>query len=227
MRSSTARASPLVGSVPFSATYFSINRRSKTAPDAGETTGCSGTAPETTEGRGARKKSGRESVVPRRTGAAPGKQNLPATLPNGKKSMDSGGTKGKLPWAGSVWQAGRWYMQQQALTGANDRHDGRRQWLQRGCCVLQEAARYFWRPKTLPHRTCFREVRLVPQHDCQLAGSVHGKCERQMVRQPATQQVPPADARILAPQGQPTGREAGRGKEDSAVAAQRLRRLHP
>ena len=47
MRSSAASASPFVGSVPLSATNFSIRRRSNTAPETGETTGFSGTAPET------------------------------------------------------------------------------------------------------------------------------------------------------------------------------------
>lgn len=35
----------LMGSVPFSARYFSSSRRSYTAPLMGETTGCSGTSP--------------------------------------------------------------------------------------------------------------------------------------------------------------------------------------
>ena len=41
---SSAMGSPLIGSVPFSAIYFSINLLSKTQLEEGETQGCSGTS---------------------------------------------------------------------------------------------------------------------------------------------------------------------------------------
>lgn len=44
---STANSLPLMGSVPFSAMYFSIRRFSKIQPEAGDTTGCSGNSLET------------------------------------------------------------------------------------------------------------------------------------------------------------------------------------
>jgi hypothetical protein len=39
----------LMGSLPLSTIYFSINLFSKTFPDFTETTGCSGASPETTK----------------------------------------------------------------------------------------------------------------------------------------------------------------------------------
>ena len=42
MSMSTVRDWPLVGSIPFSKIYFSINLFSNTQPDVGEMTGCSG-----------------------------------------------------------------------------------------------------------------------------------------------------------------------------------------
>lgn len=46
-RSSRVSSSPLTGSLPWSAMYFSISLFSKTLPDLTETTGCSGASPET------------------------------------------------------------------------------------------------------------------------------------------------------------------------------------
>lgn len=45
--SSAVNDLPLIGSIPFSTMYFSIIRLSNTAPEEGETTGCSGTSFET------------------------------------------------------------------------------------------------------------------------------------------------------------------------------------
>ena len=44
MSCSSDTGSPLMGSVPFSAIYFSISRLSNTQLDDGETHGCSGTS---------------------------------------------------------------------------------------------------------------------------------------------------------------------------------------
>ena len=44
MSCSSETGSPLMGSVPFSAIYFSISRLSNTQLDDGETHGCSGTS---------------------------------------------------------------------------------------------------------------------------------------------------------------------------------------
>lgn len=49
MRSSILSSAPLIGSTPFSETYFSMRRFSNMEPDAGETTGCSGTSFDTTK----------------------------------------------------------------------------------------------------------------------------------------------------------------------------------
>lgn len=47
MSCSIVSSLPLIGSTPFSATYFSTRRFSNIDPETGDTTGCSGTSLET------------------------------------------------------------------------------------------------------------------------------------------------------------------------------------
>jgi hypothetical protein len=47
MSCSIVSSLPLIGSTPFSVTYFSISRFSNIDPETGDTTGCSGTSLET------------------------------------------------------------------------------------------------------------------------------------------------------------------------------------
>lgn len=47
MSCSIVSSLPLIGSTPFSVTYFSMRRLSNIDPETGDTTGCSGTSLET------------------------------------------------------------------------------------------------------------------------------------------------------------------------------------